>query len=372
MIRRILRNYPVIYSMARNIHIYFNTIINFYKNKRIGVRYKKLLQNYPLTQKKIWYFCVPTHNNLGDYAQYYCILKLLKENYSDIPIVEIPSSPIRYDYCGFFQELKNHIGNSDLIIFQSGYTSSDLHDDEIVHRKIVSYFKKNKIVFFPQTVRYSNDSEILKTANIYNEHGNIIFLARDRVSYNVASKWFKNIRVILYPDVVTSLIGTYVPKYNVTTNIKKGILLCIRSDSEKLFSNTEIKEMLLSIENSNNIEWLDTTLNKGEVCGENILEKYIQLFSSKELIITDRFHGTIFSLIAKTPVIVLKSIDHKVTEGAKWFIDKYPDYIKSFDNLSECRKFIENHDIKHECLEKITPYFKKEYYDKLFYLIDED
>ncbi|MFZ7135338.1 polysaccharide pyruvyl transferase family protein [Avibacterium avium] len=371
MIRKLLRNYPVIYSIMREIHIFLHVLANLYNHRKLGIQYKKLLKNHPINKKKIWYFCIPIHNNLGDYAQYYCISKLLTENYPDLPIVEIPTSPIKYDYCNFFQELKKHVGKSDLIIFQSGYTSSDLHDDEAVHRKIVSSFKENKIVFFPQTVKYSKRSELLKTANIYNEHGNILFLARDMVSYDTAKKWFKDIKVLLYPDVVTSLIG--INTFN-NSNIdeKKGILVCIRSDSEKFFSNREIRDIVSDLENHHKIEWLDTTLTKGKACNDDVLEQYIEKFSSKKLIITDRFHGTIFSLIAKTPVIVLKSVDHKVSEGAKWFIDRFPSYIKSFDNLSECETFIKNKISEDSSLEEIYPYFKEQYYDKLFELINKN
>lgn len=49
--------------------------------------------------------------------------------------------------------------------------------------------------------------------------------------------------------------------------------------------------------------------------------------SHYKVVITDRYHGTIFSLIANTPVIIIKSTDHKVTTGADWFKGIYDDYV---------------------------------------------
>ena len=60
--------------------------------------------------------------------------------------------------------------------------------------------------------------------------------------------------------------------------------------------------------------------------------------------ITDRYHGTIFSLCAGTPVIILKTTDHKVTTGADWFKGVYDDYVyvaKDLDDAySLCQKVL--------------------------------
>ena len=300
--------------------------------------------------------------DIGDYAQYCCIKKWLKENYNQREIIEIPSSPIGHDYCGVMSELKKKISIEDIIVFQSGYTSSNTHDDEIVHRKIINSFKENKVVFFPQTVKYTSLKQAQKTAKIYNNHKHILFIARDMVSYNIAKKYFKKVKLLMMPDIVTTMIGTR--KYN---HKRKGILFCIRHDSEKEYLDAEIKQAFKEM-CSNDDEWNDTTLSEGEKCSEETLNEIIEKFSKHSLVVTDRFHGTIFSLIASTPVIVLKTSDHKVSEGAEWFLDLYKNVIKKSNDLENALYYSKL--LLKSKTNTLKPYFKEKYYDHLKEEID--
>lgn len=358
MIRKKLRKMPWLYNFVRKIHIVIDEVINFPKHYIVSRKFKKRISNDITKKRKIWYFCIPVHSNLGDYAQYRCIQGWLSENYPNCKIIEIPTTPIRYDFCGLLKFLKDNIAKEELIVFQSGYTSSDLHSDEKVHRKIAKVFKNNKILFFPQTVKYSTEKEANKTAEIYNKHGNIVFLARDNVSFGTAKKLFINSKVIQMPDIVTTLIGvnTYFEK-------REGIAFCIRHDSEKKYSDKEIKTVFKTIMTDKDV-WMDTTLEKNEICTLDILNAKIKEFSKHKVTVTDRFHGTIFSLIAATPVIILKTTDHKVTEGAEWFKEPFPDYIKIANNIEEACLFASEM-LKTELSAITIPYFKNKYYDRL-------
>ena len=359
MVRKILKKSPILYNIVRKIHIIVSSVLNFPKRLGLSLKYKKEISRIQSTKtKKIWFLCVPIHNNLGDYAQYNCIKKWIQEKYPTRMVIEVPTIPIRYDFCGILKLLKKKINKGDLIIFQSGYTSSDLHPDEIVHRKIVNNFKDNVIVFFPQTVKYSCETEAKKTAHIYNNHNYLFFLVRDEVSYEIAKKYFYKTKILLMPDIVTSLIGT--KQYDCE---RKGIIFCIRNDSEKKYRDNLIKEKFKNLI-SDCDEWTDTTLEKNEKCSSVVLDNKIQQFACHKLTITDRFHGTILSLVASTPVIVLKTTDHKVIGGAQWFKNVYPDYIKIADNIEEAVKMAEA--IQRNVYKTIDyPYFKKEYYDCL-------
>lgn len=357
MIRDYLRKKPILYSTIRTMHIYIMNIVYFPKRLVKSIIFQKELLSHFKEGPKVWYFCVPVHNNLGDYAQYCCIKEWLSKNYPDRAVIEIPTAPIRYDYIGMTKKLKKLIDSNDLIVFQSGYTSSNLHEDELVHRKIVSRFD-NKILFFPQTVKYSSEKEAKKTAIIYNQHENLTFMARDKVSYETAKKYFYKTKVILVPDIVTTKIGK--AKY---TNNRVGIVFCIRHDSEKKYSDKLIKTIFSEISSNEDI-WTDTTLNHGEQCSENLIEEKIEQFSKHKLTITDRFHGTILSLAASTPVIVLKTTDHKVTEGAEWFKNVIPKYIRVAENIEEAYKMAKQ--MLEEQFDNINePYFEQKYYDNL-------
>lgn len=356
-LRLILQRHPSLYSLVRNGHILLTNILYFPKRVFKSVRFKQYLISQSLEGGVIWYFCVPVHNNLGDCAQYYCILDWLSNNYPKRNIVEIPTEPIRYDYSGLLSFLKSSIKPDDLIVFQSGYTSSNIHPDEGVHRKIAEAFS-NEIIFFPQTVKYTSPREAKKTASVYNHHGHITFLARDRISYEVASHYFSSVNVLLYPDIVTTLIGKR--NYNYS---RSGIAFCIRNDSEKKYSDKSIKLAFNDLASLNDT-WTDTTVDSFGRCSEDQIEEKIIELSQHKVTITDRFHGTIMSLAASTPVIVLNTSDHKVSEGAEWFKKAFPEYIKVANNLDEAHDFAKL--LLNSDLEPIMyPYFEDNYYKNL-------
>ena len=66
-----------------------------------------------------------------------------------------------------------------------------------------------------------------------------------------------------------------------------------------------------------------------------MLGEVIHYYSQFRAIVTDRYHGTIFALVAGTPVIVLRTTDHKVTSGATWLNRYYPEYVYPAQSLDE-------------------------------------
>ena len=102
-----------------------------------------------------------------------------------------------------------------------------------------------------------------------------------------------------------------------------------------------------------------------------MLKEQFDYYSRFKLIITDRYHGTIFSLIAGTPVIVLKTSDHKLSSGVKWFPEEFKDYVTFAENLDEAYEkaaMMMNKQLTHQ----LPPYFKENYYDKLKSLLEDD
>ncbi len=316
------------------------------------------------SEKKIWYFCAAIHNNLGDLAQRYCIEKWIDENYPNLSTIIIPTKAVEYIGSKIISELKNKINVQDIIIFQSGYTMSDVHPDDNVRKLILSNFKKNQYIIFPQTVLYNNVKKIKKMQKAFDNTEKMCLIARDTVSQENIKKYFNINNSKLYPDIVTTLIGT--KQYN---NKRSGICVCVRNDGEKYYDDKEINKLIERLKKiDNNIDLTDTNCAKLDVVNHNIIEKEIfkkiEEFSKYKVIITDRFHGTIFSLIAGTPVIVIKTNDHKVATGINWFKNVYDDYVNYCEDINDVPKIVEKYYGK-ELNHILAPYFKKEYYDKL-------
>ena len=94
------------------------------------------------------------------------------------------------------------------------------------------------------------------------------------------------------------------------------------------------------------------------------LEKTLDFFASHKVVITDRYHGTIFSMISNTPVIVITTNDHKVKTGTEWFKGIYANSQYNADSLDEAYSLAMNI-VKTNNTIVNKPYFKTEYYDKL-------
>lgn len=323
-----------------------------------------IMHNIDETKQNVFYLGITNHSNLGDMAQHFCILKWIDENYPNANVIKLEADTVVCPRYQFIKLLKCYYRSDDVIIFQSGYTTQDLGGcHEEMHRLVIDSMPYAHILMMPQTIFFQHEENRIRTSKSYNEAGNMLFLARDAVSYEQAVRMFPNIKVKLYPDIVTSLIGVYDFK-----NKRNGICLCVRNDGEKFYSDDQLKKLKIQLESLSNVTIADTTIKVPYLKIRNNLNTFIkneiQSFSKYKVTITDRYHGTIFSLAAGTPVIIIKTNDHKVITGADWFKGIYDDYVYVAKDLQDAFRIcslILNKDINHQ----LKPYFKGMYYDRL-------
>lgn len=356
----------------------YSPILAYFRNK---IKTKKIyntideiinkLQNLDEKTQRIFYLGITAHSNLGDMAQHYCICNWIQQNYPNAHLIKIESDIVVYPNYDFLSVLKKYYRNDDVIIFQSGYTTQDLGGNhELMHRLVINAIPYAHILMMPQTIFFKHEENRLRTSKCYNQASNMLFLARDMISYDQAKKMFPNITVKPFPDIVTSLIGTL--NFN---NTRSGVCICVRDDGEKFYTENEIKNLCKEISKYTNITITDTTINVNYLEIRKNLQKYIkeaiEKFSKYNVVITDRYHGTIFSLAAGTPVIIIKSNDHKVVTGADWFRGIYDDYVYVAKDLVDaqniCKKIM-NKQLSHD----IKPFFKEQYYDNLKTLFENN
>lgn len=178
-------------------------------------------------------------------------------------------------------------------------------------------------------------------------HERTLFLARDSVSGKIARELFPHLDVRLYPDVVTTLIGSYC-----FGGKREGILLCARDDFEKLYDYDEIEALADELAGLEVLDRTDTTVDLSDAdivsmdsCLSGAwkrLEEVIATYARYRVVVTDRFHGTIFARIAGTPVVVLRITDHKVIAGSKWFTDAGDEAICVANNLDEVPQLVKS------------------------------
>lgn len=320
-------------------------------------------------EKRIYYFGAPNHTNLGDWAQTYCILNYISKYWSEYKVVSIRNSRTAFDN-SFIRILKNNIHTDDIIMIQGGYV---FRDDSVLceaYSRILDAFPNNRIVFFPSTILFHNEQKWKIIVDSLEKHPHVLLLARDSVSYEMAKKWLVNTRVECYPDIVTTLIGTQT--YSVP---KRDILLCVRNDSEKLYSQNDLLKLKSELlKYVSEVEFTDTTCyDYGPEYIFNHIEEVvltkIKEFSQYKLIITDRYHGVIFSLIANVPVIVLSSNDHKVKTGLKWFKGIYDGSFYFAESITKAIA-LSKEILDKRKLFKNEPYMEATYYANLRQIIE--
>ena len=358
-IKKILSKNKAIYKVVHNA-------AKFLPNLKLYMKTKKQIKNKIKDSKdKIYYFGIPAHPNLGDLAQGVCIREWLKNKYPNRTVIEIETNSVVNTQFSLLKYIKKIFNNDkDFVVFQSGYTTTDLggYADEM-HRAVMKILPDAKMLMLPQTIFFLKEENKKRTSICYDKMSKMLFLARDRISYDMAKEMFPHINVMKYPDIVTTMIGNYS-----FDNERNGILLCCRDDVERFYSEDEIKYLEENCKKIDKVDMTDTTKygNENDIvknAKKHILNEIGQ-YSKYKAIITDRYHGTIFSLVAGTPVVIIKTKDHKVITGAEWFKGIYDEYVYLADSLEEAVQIVKeiyNKKFDH----KLEPYFQKEYYDKL-------
>jgi exopolysaccharide biosynthesis predicted pyruvyltransferase EpsI len=326
--------------------------------------------------KKVYILGTPYHANMGDQAQLYCTMRWLKENYPERKIVRISTqvaSPAMLPYSKIFFKtlfsslitliLRFKINRDDLLIGHSGYFITDHHPGLALFLRMIVYFPANKFVIFPQTVNLYSPEIADRVSEVFKMSIDLTLICRDEISFENAKVLFPETKLFLYPDIVTSLIGS--KKYD---NSREGILFCLRNDNEAFYGREVLNELIHKLDDIKS-EITDTSIDMSiyemDKRREETLYSMFDYFSKFKVIVTDRYHGTIFALITGTPVIVLSSADHKLSSGVKWFPESFSKYVKFANDLNEAKGLIDSVISNDSFDYTLEPYFLNVYYSKL-------
>lgn len=309
---------------------------------------------------------IPHHRNIGDNAIAVAEEELLEKYFSDYEILQMPESKL--SICA--KRVKKFIKDDDIIMLHGGGNIGDTYLlPEEGRRTVIETFPNNKIIVFPQTAFFSDTEEGEKqlkiSKSIYNNHKNLVILARERKSYEFMKKEFHKAKVYLTPDIVMTLNKK-------DSKDRNGALLLFRNDREKVLSDEKIDE-ITSVIKKHYKDYTLSDMSYGKVRLVNVAGKFrkkilgekFEQFQSSEIVITDRLHGMIFAAITETPCIALKNFNHKIIESYEWL--KHLNYIRICENADEVENIIyelkEVKDIKYDnkfALDSILDVLNKE------------
>lgn len=270
-------------------------------------------------QRKIVYALTPPPRlkNIGDHAQVVAIDRWLRKHAPGAPILEVDKDETR-DCIG---NLRRVVGPDDIIVLHSGGNMGDRGLwSENARRLMIQSFPQNKIVSLPQTIHFSDTerghAERERSQAIYAEHPQLTIIGRDPESGRLAETLFPGARTGCAPDFVLSLAPR--PRTDPTDTL---VTFCLRRDNESRFTPEERLELPQSIEHPTTL-W-DTTFDYPIEPGRRSheLEQALDHLARGSAVVTDRFHGLIFTILCRLPCVVLPTVDHKLTSASHWFAD---------------------------------------------------
>lgn len=271
-------------------------------------------------QYKILYALTPPPNlrNVGDHAQAIAIGAWLKKHFPELSVIEMDKQRSKY----LLPALRWLIQSDDVVFLHSGGNMGDRGTaSEAIRRLIISSFLRNKIVSLPQTIYFSDTQtgieERENTHQIYATHPNLTIIGRDPRSGELAAELFPKAQVFCMPDFVLSMATKHSEKKNTSTKV----LLCLRLDNESAITPEQRRDIANRLPYS--CTYYDTTIDSLIELNEReaVLESALDLFRASDVVITDRFHGLIFSVLCRKPCVVLRTVDHKLTSAMHWFKD---------------------------------------------------
>jgi pyruvyl transferase EpsI len=298
--------------------------------KYIPLKFKQTIQSHfaspnihgDLSSKKhkIFIALAADYGNLGDVAISYAQYFFLQKNFPNSEIIDVPISQTLRN----IREIKKYIRDDDVItIVGGGNLTNKYQDIEDYRLSWVNSFPKNKIISFPQTIDFSKnkdgDKSLAKSFHNYNNHDSFYMFARESISHEKMMAQLTS-AALFCPDIVLSLDKSN-PSFE-----RKGITCCIREDEESNLSIDQRTELINNIKDNygDNVTFTDTHIGVSNLSWQqrqDELNKIWDKFKGSQLVITDRLHGMIFSVITKTPCLVLINNNHKILQTYKdWLV----------------------------------------------------
>lgn len=172
---------------------------------------------------------------------------------------------------------------------------------------ISTKFRENQLVFLPQTINYQNTDSAIEDAKVYANVSNLTVTVRGFDSLEFAQKYFgeKN-RVLFSPDMAF-MIGNLNP-------IQKPIydvFILKRTDKESKYGKGNWKEAIDLLKANNYTylakDWFDYKIKVSD--NKDMCQKRLvlvnEIISQGKVILTDRLHASIFSLLIGKPHVIV-------------------------------------------------------------------
>lgn len=264
--------------------------------------------------KRVFFLDTPAYENIGDQTIAFAMKSFVSDVLPDFQQIEITEDRLPSS----LKWLRETIRKEDIICLTGGGNMGVLYQRyEAVRRLVIKSFSDNPIIVFPQTMDYGNTrygaKELKRAKKIYGRAKNLTLCSREEASYSRMKKNFPNAKVLSCKDIVLYL------DYSDCFVRSDEIGLCLRDDKESVLSETQRAEIEKRFSNAKMLTTMaDKDIYISPCDRKAVVEKAIEEFGSKRMIITDRLHGMIFAYITNTPCIALPNSNGKVEDVSQY------------------------------------------------------
>jgi exopolysaccharide biosynthesis predicted pyruvyltransferase EpsI len=235
----------------------------------------------------------------------------------------------------------NSVDSKYTILMHGGGRLGDWDSLYVCKRNnIIDWFPNNQIIFFPETIYYSNSNNTIKDNRFYSSHSKLVISIKSEESYIFAQKNFKKTNLVYLPDL-TYVIGNMEPLSEPIYDI-----IVIRNKyRESIYPFTvwldAFNEFLRFGYSFRDVDWIrynNIRANPNDLVGSvqrrtNLANKVISL---GKVIITDRLQISILCILLGKPHILVDDLTNKMIKMRDFaFYDKsecQPNYLGSFNS----------------------------------------
>jgi exopolysaccharide biosynthesis predicted pyruvyltransferase EpsI len=230
--------------------------------------------------------------------------------------------------------LQKRIGNATLLLHGGGNFGDIWRSNAEFRNTLITMFPNNPLLLFPQTVKYLDNTFLERDKEIFANHSQMTLLARSEASLVTFKEHFPRNPSFLCPDaafMIGPLLPNLSPKYD--------ILFLLRIDEEKALTDTLLEAAFQVLDEAGlryaRVDWYDWRQaspfgpdyapSVPEDTYANLPSYRLQasnnLLSLGRIIITDRMHAMILSLLMHKPVIGLDNSYGKLSGLKSSFLD---------------------------------------------------
>ncbi|KRL96804.1 exopolysaccharide biosynthesis protein [Liquorilactobacillus satsumensis DSM 16230 = JCM 12392] len=272
---------------------------------------------------KMFLFGTPSYTNMGDQAVSLAIRKYFELEFPQYQFIEI----MDYDTHAGIKAVKEIINARDIVGYTGGGNLGSLYTDiEEGRREVFKTFTHNLTISFPQSIHFEKndygEKELELSQAAYASNPNLVLFARDAQSFRRMQKAFDN-HVRFTPDMVLFL------EPRILKLKRQGALFVLRHDGEKVLTESFITTLKDVLAKEGPVERTDTVLENPAkitpVTRERLFEEILEKIASQEVIVSDRFHAMVFSVLTQTPCLLFgnsygkgKHAYYDWLENVKW------------------------------------------------------